>query len=117
MIHRFISVFISIKEYVKKSIIPNGPTVCKIREENYDKNTFVIKRPTYGKKKNYTKISCFIGEFHTVHYYPMLKKYAYPRILLCFLGKHECNNLRREAFLTKNNYVMIERDYYEEWKE
>ena len=47
----------------------------------------LIKRPTYGKKKPPTKISCAIGEFHMTYYQTMFKKYAYHRILLCLPGK------------------------------
>ena len=58
----------------------------------------------------------YIGKFHEVHYQPMLKKCAYHRILLCLLGKHECKNLRKEAFLDENNDGMTERDYDEALK-
>ena len=80
---------------------------------NYDINNVPIKRPTYGRNKHLTKVSCSIGEFHMAHYQPMLKKYAYHRILLCLLGKHGWNNLRREYFLDDNNTVMIEHGYAE----
>ena len=33
-------------------IVPNGPSACKICEENYDVNNGLIKMPTYGKKKH-----------------------------------------------------------------
>ena len=59
---------------------------------------------------------CYIGEFHKVHYQPILKKYAYHRILLCLLGKHECKNIRIEVFLADNNSMMTERDYAESFK-
>ena len=32
-------------------INPNGPSLCRICEENNDKSNGVIKRPTYGNKK------------------------------------------------------------------
>ena len=79
-------------------------------------NNGLIKRTKYGKKKNLTKISLSVGEFHKVCYQTMLLKYAYHRILLCLLGKHDCKNHRREAFLSENNDVMTERDYAEELK-
>ena len=56
------------------------------------------------------------GEFHKVHYQPMLKKFAYNKMLLCLLGKNECKYFRREAFLDDNNAVMKERDYSEALK-
>ena len=42
----------------------NRPSVCKICEENDDIKNFLIKRPTYGKKKHITKISFSISEFY-----------------------------------------------------
>ena len=61
-------------------------------------------------------MSCSIGEFHKLHYQPMLNNYVYHRMLLLLLGKHEWKNLRREYILDDNNYVMIERDYAEALK-
>ena len=49
-------------------------------------------------RKHLTKIACYIGIFHMVNYNPMLEKYAYHRMILCLLGEHECNDLRREFF-------------------
>ena len=69
--------------------IPNVPIVCILCEENYDIKNSPIKRPTYGKKKNLSKMSFYIGEFHKVHDQPMLNKYAYRSILLCLLGNRE----------------------------
>ena len=46
----------------------------------------------------------------------MLKKFAYHRMLLCLLGKHKCQNIRDEDFLSDKNYVMKERDYDEALK-
>ena len=46
----------------------------------------------------------------------MLKKYAYYRMLLCLLVKHNCKNLRREDSLLDNSSVMIERDNAETLK-
>ena len=43
----------------------------------------------------------------------MLKKYAYHRMLLCLLGKHEYKNIINQAFLVDNIAVMIECDYAE----
>ena len=82
----------------KHGIIPNGPTLCKLCEENDDKQKGLINRPTYGRMKHLTKMSFSIGEFHMVHYQPMLKKYAYHRMLLGLLCNNECKRLRREAF-------------------
>ena len=38
------------------NIIPNGPSVCRICEENDDINNGIIKRPIYGKKKHLAKM-------------------------------------------------------------
>ena len=70
-------------------IIPNGSSVCRICELHYNINNGIINRPTYGKKKQLTKISCYIGEFQRVHYQLMLMNYAYNRMLFCLLVKHE----------------------------
>ena len=43
-------------------------------------------------------------------------KYAYNRMLLCLLGKHEYKNIIREDFLAEKNDVMTERDYAEALK-
>ena len=40
----------------KHGIIPNGPSLCRICEENGDINNDLIERPIYGKKKHFTKI-------------------------------------------------------------
>ena len=42
-------------------------------------------------------MSCSIGEFQMLHYNPMLNNYAYHRMLMCLLGIHEYNELRRQA--------------------
>ena len=97
-------------------IITNGSSVCRSCEENYYINNGLIKRPTYGKKEQLTKISCSVGKFHRLHYHPMLKKYAYHRMLLCLLGKRECKNLRNGYFLAVMNSGMTKRDYAEELK-
>ena len=73
-------------------------TICRPCEKNDDINNGLIKRPIYGKKKHFTKISCSIGEFYKLHYQPMLKKYAYHRILLCLLRKYECKSFRNDFF-------------------
>ena len=78
---------------MKNSIFPNEPTLFKLCEENDDKKNGIIKWIIYGKKKNITKISCSIGEFQMLHYNPILNNYAYLRMLMCLLGKHECNEL------------------------
>ena len=84
-------------------IITNGPSVCRSREENYDINNGLIKRPIYCKKKHLTKISCSIGKFHNVHYQQMLKNYSYHRILLCLIDKNECKILEMPHFLNMIN--------------
>ena len=61
-------------------------------------------------------MSCSIGEFHTLHYKPMLKKYAYHRMLLCVIRQEWIQKLRIEDFLSENNAVMTERDYAEALK-
>ena len=62
-------------------------------------------------------MSCSIGEFHKVSYQSILKKYAYHRMLLCLLVKHECKNLINEAVLVDMNAAMTECDYNEALKE
>ena len=42
-------------------IIPNGTSLCRIYEENIGMNNGLIKRPTYGKKKQLRNIPCSIG--------------------------------------------------------
>ena len=74
------------------------------------------QRYTNYVKKIMTYISYYIGECHKVHYLPMIKKYAYHRMLLRLLAKIECKYLIREAYLSENNYVMIESDYDETLK-
>ena len=44
-------------------------------------NNGLIKIPRYRKNKCLTEFSFSIGEFHKVNYQPMLKKYAYHRML------------------------------------
>ena len=56
---------------------------------NYDIKNSLIKRPTYENKKNFTKMSCSIGEFHNVHY--ILKN-------------------QKRSFFADNDAVMKERD-------
>ena len=97
-------------------IIPNGPSVCISCETNNDINNGLINSPKYGNKKYLTKMSFYIGRFNKVHYQPMLKKYAYHRMLLCLLGKYECTNLINEDFLEDMNAVMTEYDYAEAMK-
>ena len=80
----------------KHGIIPNGPTLCKIFEQNDDYNIGLIKNPTYRKKKKLTKISCYIGKFHKAHHQPILKNYEHHRMLLCLPDKNECKYSRRE---------------------
>ena len=46
----------------------------------------------------------------------MLKRYAYHRMLLCLISKHESKNIRKEVFLVDMNAVMRERDYAEALK-
>ena len=52
-------------------------------------NNGIIKRPTYGNNKHFTKGLCSIAEFNKIHYQLMLKKYTYCRMSLCLLGKNE----------------------------
>ena len=47
----------------------------------------------------------------------MLKKYAYNKMLFCFLGKKWFQNIIKDVFLDDNNSVMIELDYFEALKE
>ena len=61
-------------------------------------------------------MSCSVGELKRVHYKPMSQKYAYHSMLFCLLGKYECKNLIREAFMEENNAVMTEHDYAEALK-
>ena len=58
-------------------------------------------------------MSYYVGEFHKLHYQPMLKRYTYNRILLCLLGNHQCKNYIREDVLADKNAVTTERDYSE----
>ena len=44
-------------------IIPNGPNLCIIFEENDYIENSLIKRPKYVKKEHLTKMSWSIGEF------------------------------------------------------
>ena len=43
----------------------------------------------------------------------MLDKYAYHRMLLCLLEKHERKELIRGSFFDDNNAVVTELDYAE----
>ena len=61
-------------------------------------------------------MSCYIGEFHKVHYQPILKNYTYHRIILCLLGKDGFKNIIWEAILADNNVMMTEFDYDEPLK-
>ena len=54
--------------YSTHYIIPNGPIVCIIWEENDDTKNSLIKRPRNIKKENLTKMACSIGEFYKVNY-------------------------------------------------
>ena len=56
-------------------------------------------------------MSCYIGEFHMVHYKKVLNNFAYHRIILCLVGKHECKHLIRQYVFADNNSVMSESDY------
>ena len=87
-------------------MIPNKRFVCRPFEANYDINNGIIKRPTYEKSKNITKMSWYIGEFHKVNYQPMLKKYAYHLMLFCFLDKNDGKNIRNKYCLADKNTVM-----------
>ena len=49
-------------------ILKYGPIVCRICEENDDVKNGIIKRPTHKNNIQVTKISCSIGNFHSVHY-------------------------------------------------
>ena len=97
----------------KNGLIINGPTLCKLFGENDDIKNFIIKSPTYRKKKHLKKMSCYIGEFHMVNYSQMLENYSYHGMLLCLLGKHEWNILIREPFLADNIPFMTKNDYDE----
>ena len=85
----------------KHGIIPNGQYSWKISEKYDDIMNGIIKRPTYGKKKYNMKMSCSIGKVHMIHYQPILKKYAYHRMLIYSLGKQECKKLIIKVFLLK----------------
>ena len=43
-------------------------------------------------------MSCSIGEFNKIKHKPILKKYAYYRMLSCLLCKNECKNMINKAF-------------------
>ena len=47
--------------YANQGKFPNVPTLLKPCEENDDINNGLMKRPTYGNKKDITKMSCSIG--------------------------------------------------------
>ena len=51
-------------------------------------------------------MSYYIVEFKKIHHQPILKKYAYYRVLLRLLGKNEHKHIIREAFLDNNDAVM-----------
>ena len=77
----------------------------------------VLSRGQNMKNRNiFTKMSCSIGEFNMIHYQPMLKKYAYYRMLMCLLVRHECKQSIIQAFFSEINAIMTERDYSEELK-
>ena len=78
-----------------------------------DVNRTKIGRPK-ETKIDYNTVAPLNFEFHMVHYQTMLNKYAYHRILLCLLEKHKCKRLIR--FFSRNNVVMIECDFAEEFK-
>ena len=61
----------------------------QIKWKKHDINNGIIKSSKYLNKKHFTKTSFSIGEFNKILYQPMSNKYAYNRILLCLLGKHE----------------------------
>ena len=82
----------------KHDMIPNGPSLCKLCEDDYDINNGIVKRPTYRNKKFPLKMSCYIGEFNMVNYYSVLNKYACCRVLICLLVKHECKDFIRQYF-------------------
>ena len=75
----------------------------------------VLSRGQYIKK-NITEILCSIGEFHMVHYQPILEKYAYHRMLIRLIEKHECKELQIKVFISDIIDVTIERDFYEALK-
>ena len=62
-------------------------------------------------------MSCYNGKFHKLYYQPIVKNYAYHMMLLFLIGKNECKNIRREAFLEDNNSVMKKHDYAEIWRQ
>ena len=91
----YFSVYNSKRRCSTYGIIPNVPSLCRISEEDDAIKNDLINRPKYVKKKHLTKMPFYIDEFHKVHSQPILKNYAYHRMLLCVLGKHESKNLRR----------------------
>ena len=60
-------------------------------EANDDINNGIIKSPKYEKKKHLTKQLFFIGEFHKLHYQPILNNYEYHRMLFLLLEKMGSN--------------------------
>ena len=94
LIHFSVYIYQGIR--VKHGIIPNGPTLYKLSEENGDIRNGLIKSPTNGKNKNVTKMSCSIGEFDMVYYRIILNKHSYHKMILCLLGKHDCKKLGKE---------------------
>ena len=84
-------IYFSVYKYqgicAKHGIITNGPTLCILWEEYVDAKNGKINRPTYIKNKHLKKMSFSIGQFHMVHYQPVLKKYVYHKMLLCLIGK------------------------------
>ena len=80
--------------------------------KNDDINNGIIKKSTYGKKEHFTKMWWSIGEFHKVHWQPILKNYEYHRMLYFLLGKHEFKNVRKKALWKKivlwwQNMIML----------
>ena len=63
-------------------------------------------------RNTFTKMSCSIGEFHKVHYQPMLK-IMHIIGYYCFYREKMSENLIRKDFLADNIAVMTERDYGE----
>ena len=61
-------------------------------------------------------MSFYIGEFYTIHYNPMLKKYEYHKMVMFLIVKHEYKELRRKYLFDENNTVITERDYAESLK-
>ena len=73
----------------KHGIIPNVKTLFTPCEANYDIKNSLIKRPTYVKNKNLTKMSCYICEFHKVHYQQIIEKFPMLRRIILEVGNYE----------------------------